>query len=148
MFGLPLEVFTMLLSTVVTFVASLMALKVKAEQARHDQMIEGLRQQAGMVESARGLQNANARWARRVIVIAAVFSVLLWPMLAPLFDLSVVTGWSTLTGGLWPFTTAKPAMEWHTVSGGIVLTPLHTHLMSAIVGYYFGASAVESVRWR
>lgn len=148
MFGLPLEVFTVLLSALTTFLASVHSMKLKAQQAQNEMMLSALRAQGDLWNEVRQDRSPPTAWARRVIVIAAVFSVLLWPSIAPLFGLSVTTGWTELTGGFWPFTDEKARMVWHEAKGSVVITPLHTHLMSSIVGMYFGGSVAQGARLR
>jgi hypothetical protein len=68
-------------------------------------------------------------------------SVIVWPMFAPIAapHLDVTVGWTEMAGGFWPFTEAKEVFVWKTVTnGGIVVTPLMTHMCSAITGFFFG----------
>jgi hypothetical protein len=54
-------------------------------------------------------------------------------------DVSVYVGYTEATGGLfnWLFGPAE-AIQWK-MAKGFVITPLDTHIVSAIVGLYFGA---------
>jgi hypothetical protein len=89
----------------------------------------------------------SAVWAegwhftRRTIALATIGAVIVWPMFAPVIapNLQVTLGWTEMTSGVWPFTDPREALQWHTVqAGGIVVTPLMTHMCSAITGFFFG----------
>jgi hypothetical protein len=43
------------------------------------------------------------------------------------------------------FTEGKELIKWQSLKG-LVITPLDTHLLSAIVGLYFGASMVKNAK--
>jgi hypothetical protein len=44
--------------------------------------------------------------------------------------------------GITFFSDAKDALVW-TTGTGVVITPIHTHLVYAIAGMYFGSSSVK-----
>jgi hypothetical protein len=57
----------------------------------------------------------------------------------------VVVGWTEWTPGFLFITEGGEDTVWKTMKG-LVLTPLDTHLVSAIVGLYFGASMVKNAK--
>ena len=61
-----------------------------------------------------------------------------WP------DLDVYVGYTQFNPGFL-FLEGKEVVEWKQLKG-LVITPLDTHLLSAIVGLYFGASIVKNAR--
>lgn len=148
MFGLPVEILTAIISGSLTFYASIVSMKTKAAAEEHRMLLERVGAKRELVQDAREMQNKEARWTRRTLALSACFAILIWPSMAPMFGLHVVTGWTELVGGFWPFTEAKSRMVWHSVEGAIVITPLHTHTLSAIVGFYFGSSVAENARLR
>ena len=149
--AIPAELITGAVSSLMAFGSSIVAMKQK-QKADEQRMLIGrlsadeksrVRAEGGSEEAQR-----EKRWTRRVIALTTIVSVLVLPMLAPLVGINVVTGWTELSGGFWPFTDPQQHMIWHQVSGGVVITPLHTHVMMAIIGFYFGTAAAESARNR
>ena len=146
---IPMELWTGVASGAMSFFASLMAMKAKAKAEQQRMLLE--RHQAheasmARAESGTAANQKEKRFTRRTIAIAAVLSILVVPVLAGMFGVSVTTGWTELSGGFWPFTGPQSHMIWHQVHGGIVITPLHTHVLMAIVGFYFGSSVAENAR--
>lgn len=147
--SIPLEVITGSLSAGLSFVGSVIAMKQKAAAQHQKLLLEGHRADEASKMRAEGGSEANQsekRWTRRTIAITATVAILLLPILAGMFGTPVTTGWTELSGGFWPFTSPQSHMVWHQVHGGIVITPLHTHTLSAIIGFYFGSSIAENAR--
>ena len=66
-----------------------------------------------------------------------------WPKIVPVFfDTSVWLTWTEFTRGFL-FLIEKKEIVMDREFFGVVITPLDTHLMSAIVGLYFGGSLVK-----
>jgi hypothetical protein len=82
-----------------------------------------------------------------VIALAAVFAVIVWPKLVVVFwpEIPVTVGYTEWNPGFLFLTEGKETTTWQSLSG-LVLTPLDTHLLGAIVGLYFGASMVKNAR--
>ena len=73
------------------------------------------------------------------------FFIIAWPKLVPvLFDTPVILTWTEFTQGFL-FLIEKKEVLMDKEFLGLVITPLDTHLMSAIVGLYFGGSLGEKV---
>jgi hypothetical protein len=69
--------------------------------------------------------------------------IIAWPKLVPvLFDVPVILTWTEFTNGFL-FLIEKKEILLDREFLGLVITPLDTHLMSAIVGLYFGGSLVK-----
>lgn len=149
--AIPVELITGGISALLSFSASIMAMKSKQRAEEQRMLLERHTAGESSKKRAEGGSKANQeekRWTRRAIAITAVLSILVFPMVAPLLGLSVVTGWTEMSGGFWPIVDPTSHMVWHQVGGGVVITPLHTHTLMAIVGFYFGSSAAESARVR
>ena len=127
--GLPVEMITMLGSSLLGGFMSLWAQSIKAKQAE--------------IDKARRYENTGFQWTRRIIALSAVFAIIIWPKVVPVFfDTSVWLTWTEFTRGFW-FLIEKKEMVMDREFFGVVITPLDTHLMSAIVGLYFGGSLVK-----
>lgn len=145
MVGIPLELVTMLGSGVLSGVMTLWSQSLKAKQEQHNMLIDTIKVTNAGVEAARKEQNPKIQLTRRIIALTAVFSIILLPKLAALFmpSLNVLVGYTEWNPGFWFFTDGAEQIKWMAYNG-LVITPLDTHLMSAIVGLYFGASVVKN----
>ena len=141
--GLPVEMITMLGSSVLGGVMSIWAQSIKAKQEEQKMLMERANFQMKAVESARTYENKGFQFTRRIIALTAVFFIIAWPKLVPvLFDVPVILTWTEFTQGFL-FLIEKKEVLMDKSFLGLVITPLDTHLMSAIVGLYFGGSLVK-----
>ena len=136
MFGLPLELITMLASTILGGVMSIWGQSNK-NKAEHQKALVGAVSQA----REHGKNDAHFAWTRRIIALSAVFSIIVLPKVVAVWypEVSVVVGYTEVTGGFkeW-FLGTQESIQWRSAYG-FVITPLDTHIVSAIVGLYFGA---------
>ena len=144
--GIPLELITMLGSGLLGGVMTLWSQSMKAKQEAFQRAIDGLAAQSEAYDKARRYENRGFQITRRIIALSAVGAIIVWPKVVPVFwpDLSVVVGWTEWNPGFL-FFEGSEATEWKSLKG-LVLTPLDTHLVSAIVGLYFGASMVRNAK--
>jgi len=88
-----------------------------------------------------GKDDKHFAWTRRLIALSAVFSIIVLPKLVAVWypEVSVYVGYTEATGGFWNWMFGpEDAIQWK-MAKGFVITPLDTHIVSAIVGLYFGA---------
>ena len=143
MMGLPLELITMLFSTILGGVMSIWGQSIKAREAKNKMLMEGANFRKKAVAEARnaGKNDKHFAWTRRLIALSAVFSIIVLPKLVAVCypDVSVYVGYTEMQGGFfnWLFGPDE-AIQWK-MAKGFVITPLDTHIVSAIVGLYFGA---------
>ena len=137
MFGLPLELITMLFSTVLGGVMSMIGqnAKNKAEQQR---ILLG-----GVTEARNaGKTDKHFAWTRRLIALSSIFAIIVLPKLVAVWypEVSVIVGYSEIQSGFLSniFGSGQELVQWKAAQG-FVITPLDTHIVSAIVGLYFGA---------
>ena len=134
MFGLPLELITMLFSTVLGAVMSIWGQSIKAKDAN-------FRKEAVVEARNAGKEDKHFAWTRRLIALSAVFSIIVLPKIVAVWypEVSVYVGYTEATGGFWNWIFGPDeAIQWK-MAQGFVITPLDTHIVSAIVGLYFGA---------
>ena len=143
MLGLPLELITMLFSTILGGVMSIWGQSMKNRQEQNKMMLQTAQFRADQVNEARnaGKNDSHFAWTRRLIALSAVFSIIVLPKLVAVWypDVGVFVGYTEATGGIlnWLFGPAE-AIQWK-YAEGCVITPLDTHIVSAIVGLYCGA---------
>ena len=143
MFGLPLELITMLFSTVLGAVMSIWGMSMKAKEANNRMLLERANFRKEAVAEARnaGKEDKHFVWTRRLIALSAVFSIIVLPKIVAVWypEVSVYVGYTEATGGFWNWIFGPDeAIQWK-MAQGFVITPLDTHIVSAIVGLYFGA---------
>ena len=69
--------------------------------------------------------------------------IIAWPKIVPVFfDTSVYLTWTEFSRGFL-FLIEQKEITLDKEFFGVVITPLDTHLMSAIIGLYFGGSLVK-----
>ena len=130
--GIPFEMITMLGSTVLGGVMSIWSQSIKAKQAE-------------IFKEAREYENVGFQWTRRIIALTAIFAIVVLPKILPLIDpqAQVIVGYLEFKPGFL-FFEGKDVMQWVPMAHrGIVITPLDTNLVSAIIGLYFGGSLVK-----
>ena len=136
---------TMLGSTVLGGVMSIWSQSIKAKQAEQKMLLARADVQQKGFKEAREYNNEGFQWTRRIIALTAVFAIVLLPKLMPIFqpDVSVIVGYLEFKPSFF-FIPEKEVMKWITLSSNsLVITPLDTNLVSAIIGLYFGGSLVK-----
>jgi uncharacterized membrane protein YfcA len=141
MFGLPMEMITMILSVVGGAVMKMWS-QAQADKAEQQQaLMARLTASEETVNSARAYQNPNAQWIRRFLVMSfmgmAAF-ILLAPVLGQptVVPVEVTSGFKLL---FLDFTNT--VTEWVTLDG--MVTPQWLpHAIMSVVGMYFGQSIV------
>ena len=139
----PFELITMVGSTLISGVMSMISQNMKAKQDQQKLLLARAEFQAETFRAAREYDNAGFQWTRRIIAILAVLSIVVLPKVAVIFfpDLAVTVGYTQFKPGFL-FIPEKEAMKWIEFTG-LVITPLDTNLVAAIVGMYFGGSLVK-----
>jgi|TARA_R110002012_G_scaffold11505_1_gene51945 hypothetical protein len=143
MFGLPLELITMLFSTILGGVMSIWGQSNKTKAEQNKMLLARANFKAEQVNAARnaGKNDSHFAWTRRLIALSAVGSIIVLPKVVAVWypEVSVIVGYTEVQGGFanWLF-GPEEAIQWKSANG-FVITPLDTHIVSAIVGLYFGA---------
>ena len=104
MFGLPLELITMLGSTVLGGVMSIWGQSMKMKQEQNKMLMERANANAGFVADARnaGKNDKHFAWTRRLIALSAVFAIIVLPKLVAVFypEVGVYVGYTEIQVGL------------------------------------------------
>ena len=142
---MPFEMITMLGSTVLGGIMSIWSQSIKAKQAEQKMLLQRAEVQTAAFKEAREYENVGFQWTRRIIALTAVFAIVVLPKILPLVspDAHVIVGYTEWKPGFL-FFEGKDVMQWVPMAHkGIVITPLDTNLVSAIIGLYFGGSLVK-----
>ena len=142
---MPFEMITMLGSTVLGGVMSIWSQSIKAKQAEQKMLLARAEVQTAAFKEAREYENVGFQWTRRIIALTAIFAIIVLPKILPLVspDAHVIVGYTEWKPGFL-FFEGKDVMNWVPMAHkGIVITPLDTNLVSAIIGLYFGGSLVK-----
>ena len=142
---MPFEMITMLGSTVLGGVMSIWSQSIKAKQAEQKMLLQRAEAQTAAFREAREYENSGFQWTRRIIALTAIFAIVVLPKVLPLIDpqAQVIVGYTEWKPGFL-FFECKDVMQWVPMAQrGIIITPLDTNLVSAIIGLYFGGSLVK-----
>ena len=98
--GLPVEMITMLGSSVLGGVMSIWGQSIKAKQSEQKMLLARGKFQMDEIDKARRYENKGFQWTRRIIALTAVFFIIGWPKLVPVFfDTSVYLTLTEFTRG-------------------------------------------------
>jgi|TARA_Y200000002_G_C22591623_1_gene625476 hypothetical protein len=142
---MPFEMITMLGSTVLGGIMSIWSQSIKAKQAEQKMLLQRAEVQTAAFKEAREYENVGFQWTRRIIALTAIFAIVVLPKILPLIspDAHVIVGYTEWKPGFL-FFEGKDVMQWVPMAHkGIVITPLDTNLVAAIIGLYFGGSLVK-----
>ena len=137
---MPFEMITMLGG-----VMSIWSQSIKAKQAEQKMLLQRAEAQTAAFREAREYGNSGFQWTRRIIALTAIFAIVVLPKVLPLIDpqAQVIVGYTEWKPGFL-FFEGKDVMQWVPMAQrGIIITPLDTNLVSAIIGLYFGGSLVK-----
>lgn len=140
MFGLSLNTVLFIFNTVVGAAIKYLGVKQEIVAKQHEQMLEMIRLQAGLVKEAREIdKNSPLSWARKWVVVVAVLSIVALPLWSQLFfDIPVVYVFAErIKGGI--FSHARETMTYLEVTGFVIL-PYMVEMIISIVGLLFGYS--------
>lgn len=139
--GIPFELITFIGSTLIGGLLRVFSTRSQAKADRELALVALIGKQGDLYKAAREFDNKGFRFTRRIIAISSTFAIVVLPVILGAFmpDMPIWIGYTEMKSGFWPFTDSTDVTKWTQMSG-IVITPFHTHLMSSIVGMYFGGS--------
>lgn len=149
--GFPLEIITMLGSAAFSGVMTMWSQSAKIKAAEKASMIQALNAQAAVTQAARehGLREPRFAVTRQIIALSAVLAIIVFPKFYPAIMQALQVpyeimyfGWTEFNPSWLPWGEGKETLVWHE-HRGIAITPLDTHMVSSIVGFYFGHSMVR-----
>ena len=142
---IPMELLSMLASTVLGGVLSIMSQRAKDKANEQKMLLQRASFQSEQFDKAREVQDPFTKNTRRWIALLCVVAIIVLPKLAPFIDptMPIFVGYvETVAQGFWIFGSDTEMTQWKPLSG-LVITPLDTHVVSSIIGLYFGGSLVR-----
>jgi len=142
---IPMELISMLVSTVLGGVLSIIAQKGKDKADEQKMLMQRANFDAKQKDKARDVQDSFTKNTRRWIALICVVAIIVLPKLAPFIDSSmpIYVGYTeAVMQGWWIFASSTDITQWKPMTG-LVITPLDTHVVSSIIGLYFGGSLVR-----
>jgi hypothetical protein len=135
------EVANLLLSSVFGSVMQIMGAKSAAQADMMKQLTANHKLEEVSRDKVRNNTNSFFQMTRRIVVLAAMFSIILVPSLAPIiFDVPIYVQVEVQTGSDWLlFDTRNTTYVWQEVNG-IPILEWHKHIMISIVSMYLGSS--------
>ena len=100
MFGLPVEMITMLGSSVLGGFMTIWGQSIKAKQDEQKMLLARANNQMKHINDARTYENKGFQFTRRIIALTAVFFIIVWPKIVPVFfDTAVFLTWTEFSRG-------------------------------------------------
>jgi|TARA_B100000035_G_scaffold148704_1_gene126768 uncharacterized membrane protein YfcA len=142
MFGLPLEVITMIVSTLGGAFLKLMAQSQQDRAEQFKMATQRFKASEDSISNARKFQNPNANWIRRFLVISFM-SMAGFILLAPLLGQTTTVPVEVTTGFKFLFLDLSNTVTEYINLEGIVVPDWLSHAIMSVVGMYFGQSVVQ-----
>jgi len=141
--AIPAELLTLGSSTLLGSLFKFIGMFLDAQRQRKALELQAMSSRFRQVEKARTYTNPHFQWTRRAIALLCVFFVIAFPKIIAVFfpEIPVVIGYTEMSKGFLFFEGSAKTV-WQTAHG-LVITPLDTHLLAAIVGLYFGGSLAQ-----
>jgi hypothetical protein len=153
---MPFELITFLGSAILGAIKSMIMLRMKSKSRIAEAQLQALNAQAKIRKEVREHDDKGFKFTRRFIAVTITLAVVALPILSPylsmysyLFSdfplpyLPVTFGYTELSQGFWPFVADQDVTKWVVFDNGLIITPFHTNLMAAVVGFYMGDNAKQ-----
>ena len=142
MFGLPMEVITLLLSVLGGAVMKMWSQSQKDKADQQKQLMSQFSASQDSLEAARAYDTPNAQWIRRFLVVCFM-GMAGFILMAPIMGLPTVVPVEVTTGFKLLFLDfTNTATQWITLEGMVTPEWLPHGIMSVVV-MYFGQSIVS-----
>lgn len=134
---------TTLGSGLMTYLANWQTFKHEENKLRHDREMAVHKANEEAQTKAREFKSDKGfHLTRRAIALMVVISVVVVPIIAPIFfDVSVVFGTYATSNGILPWQVGSEHVEWIAVGSAsrtFVIPPFVTNICTSIIGFFFG----------
>lgn len=142
---IPLPIITYILSTGITAFFKYLTQRSEAKEAQHNRLIDIATHNENSQLARLSVTNKDFQWTKRFLAITA-WSVYWGAKVVVLLGLAaapIVYGEpTTIQHGFWIFGWTETAMKF-IATPGVPFTSFDYHMLSAIVGSYFGSSIMN-----
>lgn len=140
---LPTELITLFGSSLLSAFFRILGAILQSKKQQHMLTMQALNVKAGIINEARRYNNSHFQWTRRLIALGCVFFIIVFPKLVAVFmpHAPIHVGYGEMSQSFWPFTSSLERIKWVSLKG-LIISPLDTHMVCAIIGLYFGGSLV------
>ena len=134
----PLELITMAGSFLMGYLGKVHTMKMEQRQMEIQTMnaVHKIHMEGRELIRGSSIERERFQWTRRFIAITVVLTVLVAPMLASLFGIPIIYGWTEALPGNIFFDGSN--LQHFTVMKGVTVLPYASHALSAVLGLYFG----------
>jgi len=141
MFGMPIEVITLLMSVLGGAVMKMWSQSQKDKADQQKMLLKQFAASEDSVSAARAYDTPNAQWIRRFLVVCFM-SMAMFILIAPILNLPTVVPVEVTSGFKFLFLDfTNTVTEWKTLHG-MVTPEWLPHAIMSVVGMYFGQSIV------
>ena len=141
-FGFPVEVITMIRSTVGGAVMKMWSQSQSDKADHQNALTQRFSASEDSVSNARNYQNANAQWIRRFLVVSFM-AMAAFILTAPILGYDTVVPVEVTSGFKFLFLDFTNTITQWTPLKGMVTPEWLPHAIMAVVGMYFGQSIVS-----
>lgn len=145
MLALPPELLTLFSSSFFAGVMKAWSRNIDARREANQLALQAMQMRNDYATAARAFDAPGVQWTRRTIALMSAFSIIVVPKIVAIFwpEVPIHISHSEVSDGFLFFTSATEHLRWVALKG-LVITPLDTHILSAIIGLYFGGSIMEN----
>ena len=146
---IPMEFLSRLAYTVLGCVMAIMAQKGQAEQERQKMLMQRANFAAKQTDKARNVTDNHTKHTRRWIALMCVFSIIVVPIVAPIFtDVNVAYQIVTEADSGWWIFGSTYETSYFEQGNTVFITNLQSHTIFSIIGLYFGGSLTRKELWQ
>lgn len=141
--NIPTELITLFGSSITGAFMRIWGASLDLRRIQHQMTLEALQVKGNLVHQARTHTSVGFQWTRRIIAITAVMSIIVLPKLTAIFfpECPIHIGYPEVSKGFLCFSSEASIVKWISLKG-LVISPLDTHLLAAIIGLYFGGALI------
>jgi hypothetical protein len=138
---IPMELISMLGSTLLGGAMSILSQRGQAEAEKQKMLMQRAGFAAKQTDKARAVSDPHTKHTRRWIALMCVFSIIVVPIIAPIFtDVNVAYQIVTEADSGWWIFGSTYETSYFEQGNTVFITNLQSHTIFSIIGLYFGGS--------
>ncbi len=138
---IPMELISMLGSTLLGGAMSILSQRGQVEAEKQKMLMQRAGFAAKQTDKARAVSDPHTKHTRRWIALMCVFSIIVVPIVAPIFtDVNVAYQIVTEADSGWWIFGSTYETSYFEQGNTVFITNLQSHTIFSIIGLYFGGS--------